>query len=157
PPFAENPFLRFGIDKLTDPTEKVEKVRVFTPEQEAAFFAACDGWQKAVFSVLAGYGLRVGELTHLLVEDVDLANGSFVIRSNPWLHWTVKAGGERWLPLLPGTREVFEEAIGNRRSGFIFLVREFVAGRRQPAWTFASPAAFRARAEEVVTDLLAAD
>src|SRR5262249_5344155 len=143
--------------KLTDHSEKVEKVRVFTPEQETAFFAACDGWQKALFSVLAGYGLRVGELTHLLVEDVDLANGSFAIRSKPWLVWTVQTGRERWLPLLPGTREVFEEAIGGRKAGFVFLNKEFAAGRCRPALTFASAAAFRSHAEKVVADLLAAD
>jgi integrase len=157
PPSGQNPFLVFGIDKLTDATEKVETVRVFTHEEEANFFAACDEWQKAVFSVLAGYGLRVGELTHLLVEDVDLANGSFAIRSKPWLFWTVKTGRERWLPLLPGTREIFQEAIGNRRSGFVFLNKEFVVGSRRPALTFASAAAFRSHAEKVVADLLAVD
>jgi integrase len=157
PPFTQNPFLLFGIDKLTDHTEKVEKVRVFTPEQEAAFFAACDGWQRAVFSVLVSFGLRAGELCCLAIEDVDLANGSFVIRSKGWLCWTVKTGRERWLPLLPGTREVFEEAIGGRKAGFVFLNKEFAAGRCRPAWTFASAAAFRSHAEKVVADLLAAD
>jgi integrase len=156
PPF-QNPFLLFGIDKLTDPAEKVDKVRVFTPEQEAAFFTACDGWQKAVFSVLAAYGLRVGELCHLLVEDVDLINGSFAIRSKPWLYWTTKTGRERCLPLLAGTREIFQEAIGGRKTGFVFSNKEFAAGRRRPAWTFASAAAFRSHAEKVVADLLAAD
>ncbi|HJZ54137.1 MAG TPA: hypothetical protein VKE74_04235, partial [Gemmataceae bacterium] len=69
PPYHDNPFKLFPIDKLKDPAEEMTAGKVFTPEQERAFFAACDAWQRRVFSVLATYGLRVAELTHLLVED----------------------------------------------------------------------------------------
>ncbi len=58
-------------------------------------FAACSEWQGAIFVTLATYGLRVGELTHLLVEDVDLMACSFRIHSKPELFWNVKTGRSR--------------------------------------------------------------
>ena len=157
PPFAQNPFLLFGIDKLTDHTEKVAKVNVFTPEQERAFFQACDDWQRDLFTVLTRYGLRLGELTHLLIEDVDLIADTFVIRSKPWLFWNVKTGRERRLPLLPGMREIFERAVGGRCAGFVFLNQEFATGRSRPALAFATPQAFRSHVERVAADVLTAD
>jgi len=75
PPFSENPFRQFAIDKLKDPAESAKAAKVFNPDQERAFFAACDNLQSALFTTLATYGLRVGELTHLLIEDLDLEQG----------------------------------------------------------------------------------
>jgi hypothetical protein len=40
------------------------------------------------------YGLRVGELTHLLVADVDFEHDSLAICLKPWLFWSVKTGRE---------------------------------------------------------------
>lgn len=73
PPFAQNPLTLFRIDRLTDDTEKITKAQIFSPEQERAFFEACNDWQRDLFHTLAHYGLRVGELTHLLIEDVRLS------------------------------------------------------------------------------------
>jgi integrase len=154
PPFAENPFTLFRVDKLTDDSEKSEKARIFTPEQERAFFSACNDWQWAIFATLARYGLRLGELTHLLIEDVDFGNECFTIRSKSWLFWTVKTGRERHLPLLPGTRELFQQAIGSRKAGFVFLNEEFFQGRSQPGMSFANAAIFRSHAEQAVLNLL---
>ena len=80
PPFAANPFTSFPIDKLRDRDDGGKEARIFAPEQERAFFEACSEWQRPIFVMLATYGLRVGELTHLLVEDVDFAAGSIKIR-----------------------------------------------------------------------------
>jgi integrase len=154
PPFAENPFILFGVDKLKDTAGPAEE-RLFTSSQERAFFAACDGWQRPVFSVLAGYGLRAGELTHLLIEDVDLVNDVFVVRSKPWMFWTVKTGRERRLPLLPGTKELFVEAIGDRKAGFVFLNKEYVLGPRKPAHSFSGAQGFQSYLGRAVADLLA--
>src|SRR6516162_4933061 len=62
PPFTENPFSLFRLDRLKEaggPTA----AKVFSYEQERAFLAACDDWQRPIFAVLAAYGLRLGELT----------------------------------------------------------------------------------------------
>ncbi len=154
-PFANNPFTVFGIDKLTDKTEKVEKAQIFTPQQEESFFKACDDWERDSFSILATYGLRAGELTHLLIEDVDLASGVFVIRSKPWLFWTVKSGRERHLPLLPGTRDIFWRAIDGRSAGFVFLNKEFSTGSVCLGHSFTTSRGFNSYAEKIVVDLLA--
>jgi integrase len=155
PPFADNPFRVFPIDQLKEPGEAAEKAKVFTPKQEQAFFTACSDWQRSIFATLATYGLRLGELTHLLVEDVDLEAGIFTVCSKPWMFWSVKTGRERWLPLLPETRTLFEQAIGGRKAGFVFLNEEYASGRSRPAATFATPAGFQGRIEQVVADLLA--
>ena len=157
PPFAQNPFTLFPIEKLRDPREDTDKEKLFTADQEKAFFAACNEWQGMIFATLATYGLRLGELTHLLIEDVDLTDNIFVIRSKPWLFWTVKTGRERRLPLLPATKEIFVKAIGNRKAGFVFLNEEFVGGKSRLAQTFVSPQSFMASVERLVEQLLAAE
>lgn len=44
PPYAENPFTRFPIDKLRDTDEPDEGQRIFSAEEESAFFEACNDW-----------------------------------------------------------------------------------------------------------------
>ena len=41
PPYAENPFTRFPIEKLRDRDAENDESHVFTPAQEKAFFDAC--------------------------------------------------------------------------------------------------------------------
>jgi integrase len=150
PPFAENPFTTFPIDTLRDRNTTEGERIIFAPAQETAFFAACTEWQGAIFITLATYGLRVGELTHLLVEDVDFAAGSFRIRSKPELFWNVKTGRSRELPLIPKTRAVFERLIGDRKAGFVFLREDFASGKVKPSHNFASSDAFLAQMRKVV-------
>lgn len=153
-PFAENPFTVFPIDKLKDPLEHADREQIFNPKQETAFWAACNEWQRRIFTVLATYGLRVGELTHLLVDDIDWIDGSFVVRSKPWMYWTVKTGRERRLPLLDNTKSLFEQAIGDRKAGLVFLSEKFVLGQVRRTPHFSSPQAFRSHIEKVVGELL---
>ncbi|HTU92242.1 MAG TPA: tyrosine-type recombinase/integrase [Gemmataceae bacterium] len=157
PPFAENPFTRFPIEELGGVRGTGGKEKIFSPEQERAFFAAANPWQKDILVTLARYGLRVGELTHLLVEDIDLERGILTIQSKPQLFWTVKTGANRLLPLLPETKAVFERVIGGRTAGFVFLNEDFVLGKANPSTNCSTPASFRARAEQVATSLLTAD
>lgn len=157
PPFAENPFTLFPIETLKDPLERAGGERLFSPKQEASFWTACNEWQRTIFTILTAYGLRVGELTHLLVDDVDFADGSFVIRSKPWMYWTVKTGRERRLPLLDNTKCPFEQAIGDRKAGLVFLNEKTVTGQLHPIANLFSPKAFRAHIEKTVVELLAGD
>jgi integrase len=156
PPYAENPFRQFPIDKLRDPSEESCAGRVFTPDQERALFAACSPRQARVFRVLALYGLRVAELTHLLIEDVDLSGDSFVVRSKPWMRWNVKSGRERRLPLTPEARAIFAEAIGRRAAGFVFVGAPYVRGAKK-APAFPNAAAFRSAVQRVLDELAACD
>ncbi len=154
PPYHDNPFKLFPIDKLRDASEEMTAGRLFTSEQEQAFFTACDPWQSRLFGILAAYGLRVAELTYLLIEDVDLVRETFTLRPKPWLMWNVKTGRERELPLTPETRKIFAEAIGSRQAGFVFLNRSPSNGtKRLP--TFRNAAAFREAVKSLVGDFSA--
>ncbi len=127
---------------------------MLTPAQEAAFFAACSAWQRPIFQMLAAYGLRVGELVHLLVEDVDFEGGVVYVRGKPELCWGVKTRSARRLPLTPETEAVFRAVVGTRRSGFAFL-NDGVAC--DPAAAFASDRAMKAQARETADETAPAD
>lgn len=96
PPYADNPFSQFPSDVLSEGDGESSEREVFiTPSQEKAFFAACNEWQRGIFVALAAYGMRVGELTHLLIENVDFAEGVLRIRSKPELLWQIKTRDRR--------------------------------------------------------------
>ncbi|HEY2785806.1 MAG TPA: site-specific integrase, partial [Fimbriiglobus sp.] len=66
-------------------------------------------------------GLRVGELVHLLIEDIDLDAGWLTVRNKPDLGWRVKTGQGRSVPLLPEVVAVLRSVIGGRPAGPVFL------------------------------------
>jgi integrase len=140
PPYAENPFSAIGVGRMRG-RERTQP-QILTPEQQRAFFEACDDWQRGAFLVLAVYGLRVGELTHLLISDVDLKEGRFEVRSKPQMFWSVKTQRERTLPIPQALRKVFERCMATRREGLLFVNREFAEGRAKPCKTFVSRHAF---------------
>lgn len=114
PPIAENAFSRFPIDNLRDMDTPDEGLPNFTAEQQKAFFAACNDWQRGIVQALVSYGMRVGELTNLLIENVDLVAGTIQICSKPELHWRVKTARRRQLPLTRDMKTVFEQRIRDR-------------------------------------------
>jgi site-specific recombinase XerD len=121
PPYSENPFSGIDIDRIAG--DEVPRVLMLSVKEQQAFFAACDDWQRPIFIMLAAYGLRVGELTHLLISDVDWAEEVFRIRSKPELLWRVKTRDERVLPILPEIHELLAACIGQRKAGFVFTNR----------------------------------
>ena len=150
PPYAENPFSKFPIDKLRDEDSPDEGVRIFTVKQQQDFLAACNEWQRGIFSTLIGYGLRVGELTNLLIEDVDFEGGSIAICSKRELYWRVKTSRRRQLPLTRDLKPLFEKLIGDRTSGFVFLNDEFANGGKKVIAQFANDRAFRGKLAALV-------
>jgi len=50
---------------------------MLTSEEQRRFFEECGDWQFGIFVFLATEGLRVGELTHLLISDLNLDEGAF--------------------------------------------------------------------------------
>ena len=105
---------------------------VFDADTELAFFRAADAWAFAVHFVLSKTGLRVGELTHLLVEDVDWNASWLHIRNKSALGWRVKTGSDRDVPLLPEVVTVLRQVVGNRRAGPVFLRKRFGGVRLPP-------------------------
>ncbi|HOI55511.1 MAG TPA: site-specific integrase [Phycisphaerae bacterium] len=131
PPYGENPFTALPIRRMAD-TETRRPIHVFSEDEEYRFLAACDRWQFPIFYVFARTGLRPAELTHLLVDEVDLHGGLLTIRSKPDLGWQVKTRRPRAIPLPREVVAVLESVIGNRRQGLLFLRRRFVEGEGPP-------------------------
>jgi integrase len=157
PPFSENPFGSFPIDKLRSRDDGDGEHRVFSAAQEKAFFEACSEWQRAIFVSLATLGLRVGELTHLLIEDVNLDAGVIDIRSKPELCWHVKTGRRRKLAFPSTLKSLLEQLIAGRRAGFVFVNEEFYRQLRHPPIDFTSPKTFKAHLERIAEDTRAAN
>lgn len=157
PPFTENPFSRFGIDKLRDDEDESEAGNIFTPKQEQDFFSACSDWQRPIFTVLAAYGLRVGELNHLLIEDICFARQVIHIRSKPEMLWRIKTRRRRDLPLTPATELILRQLIGKRKAGFVFLNESFASGDCKPCRSFASDRAFREHLQRIQDGMSAKD
>ncbi len=153
PPYVENPFSRFPIDQLRDSEADEEDLHVFTPEQEKAFFAACSDWQKALFLPLATYGMRVGEWTHVLIENVDFKDGTIQISSKPEMFWRVKTARRRWLPLTAEMTVLLKKLIGRRTAGFVLLNEHQFKGDKLPASEFVSDEQFRKHLATLVAEL----
>ena len=126
PPYFDNPFAVLPIERL--PIEDAKPIHVFAADEEADFLAACDDWQFPLFYLLAKIGLRSGELTHLLVEDVDLDDGVLHVRNKPDLGWSVKTRNVRSIPLPTEPMAVIRSVVHDRETGILFM-RPAFAGR----------------------------
>ena len=123
PPYAANPFGELPLDKFK--IDDAKRIFVFDAAIEEAFFRATTDWAFPVHFTLAKTGLRIGELVHLLIEEVDLANGWLYVRNKIALGWRIKTGTERAIPLLPEAGAVLRCLIGDRRAGPVFLRARF--------------------------------
>jgi integrase len=130
PPYAGNPFATLPLGRLKLDDSKA--IFVFDADSELAFLRATDRWAFPIHFVLAKTGLRVGELIHLLIEDLDLKGGWLSVRNKPGLGWRIKTGLERSIPLLTEVVEVLRSAIGARVAGPVFLRKTFTLGAAPP-------------------------
>jgi integrase len=147
PPYASNPFSELPLDRLK--IEDAKPIFVFKANTELAFFKAASDWAFPIHFTLAKTGLRVGELTHLVIEEVDLEGGWLHVRNKTELGWRIKTGQERTVPLLPEEVAVLRAVIGNRAGGPVFL-REKLVGKTPKL------AGDRALLEAVLQDRIAA-
>lgn len=130
PPYAGNPFAELPLDRLK--IQDAKPIFVFNSNTELAFFRTASAWDFALHFTLAKTGLRTGELTHLLIEEVDLAGGWLSVRNKTALGWRVKTGSERDVPLLPEVVAVLRQVIGDRRAGPVFVRECFAHGNSLP-------------------------
>ena len=114
PPYAENPFGELPLDRFS--VEDAKPIFVFDAETELEFLNAADRWSFAIHFTLAKTGMRVGELVHLLIEEVDLSKGWLHLRNKASLGWQIKTRNERDLPLLLRERLSAIE-MGSRTAG----------------------------------------
>jgi len=125
PPYGENPFAGLGGKKFR--VEDAKPVFVFDQATELRLLQAADDWSFPINFVLAKTGVRVGELVHLLVEDVDLEGGWLQINNKPELGWRIKTGRQRAVPLIDEVVSVFRRVIGGRTAGVVFRKEKFRA------------------------------
>jgi site-specific recombinase XerD len=124
PPYADNPFRTLDIDRI--PIEHCRPIELFTAEQERTFLEACDDWQLPLFLTLLLTGLRLGELTHLLLpDDLDLDAAVLRVRNQPRLGWQVKTRNERDIPLVAVLTKVLSVHLGGRVAGPVFRRRHW--------------------------------
>jgi integrase len=114
------------IDRM--PVRDFRPVILFTEEQQRRFLEACDDWQFPLFLTLMLTGLRIGELTHLLLpDDLDLGLGILRVRNKPKLGWQVKTRNERDIPVVPVLTAVLRHHLAGRSQGSVFWRRGYHA------------------------------
>ena len=130
PPYADNPFTAFGIDRL--PIEDAQPFVSLDDAHERALLEACDERQFPIFLTLMLTGLRPGELTHLLIEDLDFEGGWLHIRNKPDLGWRIKTRNERRIPMIAELAQTLRLAVGSRCHGPVFMRPRFAHGNLPP-------------------------
>ena len=119
PPYAGNPFSELPLERFK--LDDVKPIFVFTATTELAFLKAASDWAFPIHFTLAKTGLRIGELTHLLIEDLDFEGAWLHVRNKTELGWRIKTGQERIVPLIPEVVSVLRKVIGTRTVGPVFL------------------------------------
>jgi integrase len=123
PPYAANPFSELAGRKLLE--DDAKPIFIFDQETEQRFLAAADEWSFRVHFLLAKTGLRPGEATHLLIEEIDAEGGWLHVRGKAELGWRVKTRRERSVPLIAEVVSVLQRAVGKRTAGPVFLRPKF--------------------------------
>ncbi len=121
PPYADNPFSVVPIERLK--IEDAKPIHVFSQDEELQFFDRCDDWQFPIFFILAKVGLRPGELSYLLIEDIDLDKGMLHIRNKPELGWQIKTRNVRSIPMTHEVHRIFQHVIDSRKHGVVLQRR----------------------------------
>lgn len=124
PPYVGNPFAELPLDRMK--IEDAKPIFVFDEATELKFLKAAGDWAFPIHFIFAKTGLRIGELLHLLIEDLDLKNGWLFVRNKTELGWRVKTGTERAIPLLPESVAVLISVIGARQAGPVFVREKYV-------------------------------
>jgi integrase len=99
----------------------------FTPEQMVKIINAAPKRYKALFSVLAGTGMRVGEAVGLHVEDLDLENGVILIRRSVWRGQEQEpktSNAFRRVHIDQSLIDILKEYLNGKKSGRVFESRQ---------------------------------
>lgn len=140
----KNPF-DFSLSKVVQPPKKSKEALSYTQQKTLlSAFQTNPSYSSRyeLIAIMLGTGMRVGELTGLTFNDVDMDNK--LIHVNHQLHYNYKRGlyitapksesGNRTLPMSDMVYSCFKAAIANRRfvidepsvdgyTGFIFLTK----------------------------------
>jgi integrase len=99
--------------------------RAFTPDELQRFLKASPAWQRIIWAVMAGTGIRKGEATHLLTSDFDSTQGVIRIRRE-----ITKTNRDRVCPLPKGLAQLLSEYLERERLARPRRQREYLARLR---------------------------
>jgi hypothetical protein len=101
-----NFFNKLGIDNPVKKVPRLPKFRkrpvAYADAELQKFFAKCDDWERAFFSLVLATGLRRGELQTLHWSDLDLAHRRVHVRAKPQYAFLPKDWEERTVPFSKG-------------------------------------------------------
>jgi integrase/recombinase XerD len=94
----------------------MEPEKFLTPaEFNALLKAAKDDRERCILLLLAGAGLRVGEMTQIKAEDIDFRKGYLHVQAT-----NAKFKKPRTVVLLPQVAEVLQKQLAGRSKGWLF-------------------------------------
>jgi integrase len=108
-----NFFNKLGIDNPVRHVPRLPKFRkrpvACTNAELQKFFARCDDWERAFFSLVLATGLRRGELQTLHWSDLDLAHRRVHVRAKPQYAFLPKDWEERTVPFSKEVAEILRK------------------------------------------------
>ena len=97
-----NFFSKLGIDNPVNDVPRLTRLRkspaAYTDAELKKFFAVCDDWERAFFTLALSTGLRRGELQTLHWADLDLMGRQVHVRAKPHYGFLPKDWEERTVP-----------------------------------------------------------
>jgi integrase/recombinase XerD len=121
-----NFFNKLGLG-TENPVKKVPRLPKFRkrpvayPDTELQkFFAKCDDWERAFFSLVLATGLRRGELQTLHWSDLDLAHRRVHVRAKPQYAFLPKDWEERTVPFSKELAEILKKHPRTEKCPLVF-------------------------------------
>jgi integrase len=94
----------------------MEPEKFLTPAEFSSLLkAANDDRERCILLLLAGSGLRVGEMTQIRAEDIDFSKGYLHVQA-----LNAKFNKPRTVVLLPKVAEVLQKQLAGRSKGWLF-------------------------------------
>ncbi len=124
PPYSENLFSESASKRNRNWDAK--PIFIFDEQTELRFLQVAEGWEFAAHFTMAKTGMRPGEVSHLLVEELDLENGWLHVRNKAEIGWLVKTREERDVPLCDALRAVLRKQIASRKAGLVFVRSQYL-------------------------------
>ena len=113
-----NFFNKLGIDNPVKHVPRLPKFRkrpvAYTNAELQKFFAPCDNWERAFFSLVLATGLRRGELQTLHWSDRDLAHRRVHVRAKPQYAFLPKDWEERTVSFSKELAEILKKTFADR-------------------------------------------
>jgi integrase/recombinase XerD len=108
-----NYFSKLGIDNPVNDLPRLPKFRkrpaAYSDSELRKFFAVCDNWERAFFTLALATALRRGELQTLHWSDLDLAHRRVHVRAKPQYNFIPKDWEERTVPFSQEVAEILRK------------------------------------------------